>query len=81
MSSYVIEGGSPIQGTVAPSGNKNAAMPLAEACLLTDEPITLRNMPQIGDMDAVLEILVGLGVDVQRNGSTVTLCAAGLRST
>jgi UDP-N-acetylglucosamine 1-carboxyvinyltransferase len=81
MSSYIIEGGSPIQGTVAPSGNKNAAMPMAEACLLTDEPITLHNMPQIGDVDAVLEILAGLGVDVQRNGSSVTLCAANLRST
>lgn len=81
MSSYIIEGGSPIQGTVAPSGNKNAAMPMAEACLLTDEPITLHNMPQIGDVDAVLEILTGLGVDVQRNGSSVTLCAANLRST
>lgn len=81
MSSYVIEGGSPIQGTVAPSGNKNAAMPMAEACLLTDEPITLHNMPQIGDVDAVLEILSGLGVDVQRSGSSVTLCAAELRST
>lgn len=81
MSSYIIEGGSPIRGTVAPSGNKNAAMPMAEACLLTDEPVTLHNMPQIGDVDAVLEILAGLGVDVQRNGSSVTLCAAALRST
>lgn len=80
MSSYVIEGGSVIQGTIAPSGNKNAAMPLAEACLLTDEPVSLHNMPQIGDVETVLEILAGLGVDVQRSGSTVTLCAAGLRS-
>jgi len=81
MSSYVIHGGSPIQGTVAPSGNKNAAMPMAEACLLTDDPITLHNMPQIGDVEAVLEILAGLGVDVQRNGTSVTLCAAKLHST
>lgn len=81
MSSYVIQGGCPIQGTIAPSGNKNAAMPLAEACLLTDEPIVLHNMPRIGDVETVLEILTGLGVDVQQNGSTVTLCAAGLRST
>lgn len=81
MSSYVIEGGSVIQGTIAPSGNKNAAMPLAEACLLTDDPVVLHNMPQIGDVETVLEILAGLGVDIQRSGSTVTLCAAGLRST
>ncbi len=81
MSSYIIHGGSPIQGTVTPSGNKNAAMPMAEACLLTDEPITLHNMPQIGDMEAVFELLTGLGVDVQRAGNSITLCAANLRST
>lgn len=81
MSSYVIQGGALIQGTVTPSGNKNAAMPLAEACLLTDEPITLHNMPHIGDVETVLDILAGLGVDVQRSGSTVTLCAANLHST
>ncbi|MFZ1755553.1 MAG: UDP-N-acetylglucosamine 1-carboxyvinyltransferase [Caldilineaceae bacterium] len=81
MSSYIIEGGSSISGTVTPSGNKNAAMPLAEACLLTDKPITLHNMPQIGDVDTVLEILAGLGVDVTRDGTSVTLCAAHLRST
>ncbi|HRJ42950.1 MAG: UDP-N-acetylglucosamine 1-carboxyvinyltransferase [Caldilineaceae bacterium] len=81
MSSYVIHGGSPIQGTITPSGNKNAAMPMAEACLLTDEPVILHNMPQIGDVETVLEILAGLGVDVQRTGTTVTLCAANLRGT
>ncbi|MBX3052357.1 MAG: UDP-N-acetylglucosamine 1-carboxyvinyltransferase [Caldilineaceae bacterium] len=81
MSSYIIEGGSSISGTVTPSGNKNAAMPLAEACLLTDKPITLHNMPQIGDVDTVLEILAGLGVDVTRDGTSATLCAAHLRST
>ena len=81
MSSYVIEGGSPIHGTVIPSGNKNAAMPMAEACLLTDEPVILRNMPQIGDVETVLEILAGLGVDAQHAGDTVTLCAANLHGT
>ena len=81
MSSYVIHGGSPIRGTVVPSGNKNAAMPMAEACLLTDEPVILHNMPQIGDVETVLEILSGLGVDVQQTGDTVTLCAANLRGT
>jgi len=81
MSSYIIEGGLPIQGTVTPSGNKNAAMPMAAACLLTDEPVVLHNMPQIGDVETVLEILAGLGVDVERAGATITLCAANLHST
>jgi UDP-N-acetylglucosamine 1-carboxyvinyltransferase len=81
MSSFVIRGGSPIQGTITPSGNKNAAMPMAAACLLTDEPITLHNMPQIGDVETLLKILAGLGVEVQRNGESVTLCAANLHGT
>lgn len=80
MSHFAIEGGHRLAGTVAPSGNKNAAMPLAEACLLTDDPIILHNMPEIGDVETVLELLRGLGVDVERNGSTVTLCARNLHS-
>lgn len=80
MSFFVIEGGHRLSGTLVPSGNKNAAMPMAEACLLTDDPVTLHNMPNIGDVDTVLFLLAGLGVDVQRNGSSVTLCAKNLHS-
>ncbi|MEZ4830578.1 MAG: UDP-N-acetylglucosamine 1-carboxyvinyltransferase [Caldilineaceae bacterium] len=80
MSHFAIEGGHPLAGTVVPSGNKNAAMPLAEACLLTDDPITLHNMPEIGDVETVLDLLRGLGVDVQRSGSTVMLCARNLHT-
>ena len=71
----MIEGGHPIAGTVTPIGNKNAAMPLLEACLLTEEPITLHNVPQIGDVGMVLQILAGLGVVITRQGESVTLCA------
>lgn len=78
MERFVIEGGHPIQGTVVPSGNKNAALPLAAACLLTDEPVTLHNMPDIGDVHTMLQILEGLGVEVTRQGNTVTLCAANV---
>jgi UDP-N-acetylglucosamine 1-carboxyvinyltransferase len=81
MSYFVIEGGNPLSGRVAPSGNKNAAMPLAEACLLTDDPITLHNMPRIGDVDTVLGLMEAMGVTVERNGSSVTLCARNLHST
>ncbi len=80
MSYFVIEGGHTLSGTVVASGNKNAAMPLAEACLLTDDPVTLHNMPEIGDVDTVLDLMRDLGVDIQRNGSSVTLCARGLHS-
>ncbi len=75
MEQFVIEGGHPIQGTVVPSGNKNAALPLLAACLLTDEPVTLHNVPEIGDVHTMLQILEGLGVQVTRRGGTVTLCA------
>ena len=71
----MIEGGHPIAGTVTPIGNKNAAMPLLEACLLTEEPITLHNVPQIGDVGMVLQILAGLGVAITQQGESVTLCA------
>jgi UDP-N-acetylglucosamine 1-carboxyvinyltransferase len=81
MASYFrIDGGYPIQGKIWPNGNKNAAMPLAEACLLTDEPVTLHNMPRIGDVETVLELLAQLGVEVQRQGESVTLCARNLHS-
>lgn len=81
MSSFIIEGGHPISGTVTPIGNKNAALPLLAACLLTDEPVTLHNMPQIGDTKTMLLILNELGVKSEQNGSSLTLDASGIRST
>ncbi len=81
MYSFVIEGGYPLQGTIQPIGNKNAAMPLLEACLLTDDPVTLHNVPQIGDVNTVLQLLTGLGVQVERQGDSITLCAKNVNST
>ncbi len=81
MTSFIIEGGHPIQGTVRPSGNKNAALPLLASCLLTDEPVTLHNVPQIGDVETMLQILDGLGVAIRRQGHSVTLCARGVDRT
>ena len=66
MDRFVIEGGFPLSGTVVPSGNKNAALPLLAACLLTDEPVTLHNLPDIGDVATMGELLSDVGVDVQR---------------
>jgi len=81
MSSFRIEGGHPISGTVTPIGNKNAALPLLATCLLTDEPVTLHNMPQIGDTKTMLLILQELGVQSTQHGSSLTLDASGVRST
>ncbi len=47
MDKFIIEGGVPLKGEVTPAGNKNAALPLLAACLLTEEPIILRNIPHI----------------------------------
>ncbi len=81
MSSFVIEGGYPLNGTVQPIGNKNAALPLLAACLLTDETLTLHNVPEIGDVHTMLAILAQLGVEIDHRGSTVILCARNVNST
>ena len=81
MTSFVIEGGYPIQGAIRPIGNKNAALPLLAACLLTDEPVTLHNLPDIGDVQTMLAILGQLGVEVNRQEGSVTLCARAVNRT
>jgi UDP-N-acetylglucosamine 1-carboxyvinyltransferase len=78
MTSFVIEGGRPLNGTIRPIGNKNAALPMLAACLLTDEPVILHNVPTIGDVRAMLTILGGLGVEIEEHGGTVRLCAHNL---
>src|SRR3954453_713372 len=82
MDKFVIEGGAPLSGTVVPAGNKNAALPLLAACLLTDEPVTLHNVPHIRDTQALLELLEDLGVKIERrDGNTVVLQADEIAST
>ena len=77
MSEYfVIQGQRPLQGDVRVTGNKNAALPMLAAVLLTEEPVTLRNVPRIGDVSTMLGLLQQLGVEVLANGdSTLTLQA------
>jgi UDP-N-acetylglucosamine 1-carboxyvinyltransferase len=65
MPSFLIEGGHRLQGEVTPSGNKNAALPLLTASLLTDEPITLHNVPDIGDVNTMRQLLLSLGVSIE----------------
>lgn len=80
MSRLVIRGGRRLSGRFTPVGNKNAALPMLAACVLTDEPVTLRNLPRIQDVRVMLDLLAQIGVTVQQDGSRVTLCAAGIRS-
>jgi UDP-N-acetylglucosamine 1-carboxyvinyltransferase len=63
---FVVEGGRRLEGTIRPGGNKNAALPILAACLLTDDPITLRNLPDIQDVRVMLQILEGIGASVER---------------
>ncbi len=64
MEQFNIEGGVPLHGEITPAGNKNAALPLLAACLLTDEPVILKNVPDILDVKAMRALLVSLGVDM-----------------
>src|SRR3954466_14627457 len=68
MEKFVIEGGVPLSGTVVPAGNKNAALPLLAACLLTEEEVLLRNIPRIRDVDAMIRLLEDLGAQVEWRG-------------
>jgi len=80
MEKFVIEGGVPLDGTLTAAGNKNAALPILAACLLTDEVLVVRNVPQIRDVEAMLAILSAIGVRVTWSGTNeVSLCAAGVR--
>lgn len=76
---FEIEGGHPIGGAIAPAGNKNAALPLLAATLLTDEEVVLHNVPMIRDVKALLEILSGIGVSISDGGKgTIALKASGV---
>ena len=69
MSTLVIEGGHRIEGRVDVEGNKNAALPLLAACLLTDEWCTLENMPRIADVEVMARLLLDLGAEVEGIGA------------
>jgi UDP-N-acetylglucosamine 1-carboxyvinyltransferase len=79
MQSFVIEGGRPLNGTVRAAGNKNGALPILAACLLTDEPVRLTNVPRIRDVETMVELLADLGADADWTGrNEVRVHAAGI---
>ena len=84
MERFVIEGGHQLEGSVRPSGSKNEALPVLAACLLTSEPVTLSNLPDIVDVRVMLEVLESLGCTVLRGtpgpaGWSVTITADSLK--
>lgn len=80
MDKLLIEGGVRLSGEVPISGAKNAALPILCAALLTSEPMTFTNVPQLKDIGTLLALLAQMGVKVSRDGSTVTLDASGLNN-
>jgi UDP-N-acetylglucosamine 1-carboxyvinyltransferase len=64
MEKFVIQGGVPLSGEITAAGNKNAALPILAACLLTDEEVLIHNVPRIRDTEAQLLLLERLGVDI-----------------
>ena len=82
MEQFVIEGGHTLSGAVTPAGNKNAAQAVLAATLLTEEEVILKNVPDIGDIACLVEILRDLGVDVRETGShELTIRARDLNKT
>src|SRR5262245_27617014 len=77
----VITGGRPLSGTLRPAGNKNAALPIIAATLLAGGPVTLRNVPRIGDVATMLELVQSTGAGVRDlGGGAVRIAPSGLRS-
>ena len=82
MAELVIRGGHKVSGTHRVPGNKNAVLPMIAAALLTEEPVTLENVPEIKDVRSMLAAAESFGVRVSRDlkAGTVTLCAAHLKT-
>jgi UDP-N-acetylglucosamine 1-carboxyvinyltransferase len=82
MEKFIIEGGTPLSGTVIPAGNKNAALPALAASLLTREEVVLRNVPRIQDVEAMVELLVLLGAQAEwRDENTIAVRTDGVSHT
>ena len=79
MAKFRIKGGNPVNGTFLPRGNKNAVLPMLAASLLTDQKITLNNIPLIEDVGVMLELLSSIGVNVEINDHTVILEAKKIK--
>src|SRR6478672_2167734 len=70
MASLKVEGGRALSGRVAVEGNKNAALPLIAACMLSDQPCELTNVPRIRDVDVLLDLIAALGARVEGRGTS-----------
>ena len=83
MADLVVNGGNPLSGTVTPSGNKNSVLPILCATLLTDEPVTLTNVPDITDLDKLVSFFLSQGsrIDWDRGAGSMRINHASFRTT
>lgn len=81
MARFIVEGGTPLRGEIRPAGNKNEVLPLIAAALLTDEPVTLHNVPRIRDVRGMLEIASALGATVDEVDAHSVRITGTIRST
>src|SRR5512144_1580979 len=78
---YVVEGGHRLSGTIQPAGNKNAALPIICAALLTEHPVTLENVPRIRDVETLVELIASAGAEVRWSArNTLEIHAKTLRA-
>lgn len=73
MPKYIVQGGKNLNGSVKVSGSKNAALPILCATLLTKEPVTLKNVPDIADIHAMISILKSIGAKIEFNNGTIKI--------
>src|SRR5918912_2610161 len=79
---FVVEGGHPLAGSICPSGNKNAALPIIAASLLSDQPVALENVPRIRDVETLVELVQSLGAQAEWRGrNELAIHAARLEAT
>lgn len=78
---YVVEGGHRLSGTIQPAGNKNAALPIIAAALLTEHPVTLENVPRIRDTETLVELIRSVGASAEwRARNTLAIHAETIRA-
>ena len=79
---YIVEGGHRLSGTIEPSGNKNSALPIIAAALLTEHPVTLENVPRIRDTETLVELVRSVGASAEwRERNTLLIHAREIRAT
>jgi UDP-N-acetylglucosamine 1-carboxyvinyltransferase len=81
MPKFLIDGGSPLKGEIYVAGNKNAALPIIAATVLTDETCILENLPEIKDVQVMLELLKDIGKKVEKTGDTVFKISGSISKT